>query len=67
MAHGPLVQNVFCDNRFVKHEPAHDKTNKTCVPSKHSDQPGHRPTDQSWLCAQLVAKGPRFPHVDRED
>ena len=27
-----------------KKEPRHDKTNKmACVPSKDSDQPGHRP------------------------
>ena len=40
-----------------------DKTKKmTCVPSEDSDQ-----SDQSSLCAQWVAKDPRFLHADRED
>ena len=45
-------------------EPPRDKTNKmTCAPSEISVQPGHRPS----LCAQWVAKGPRFLHADTED
>ena len=43
-------------------EPQHDKTNKmTCMPTKDSDP------DQSSLCAQWVAKDPRFLQADSED
>ena len=41
-----------------------------CAPSEGSDQPGHPPSaqsDQSSLCAQLVAKAPSFLHADSED
>ena len=33
-----------------------------CAPSEDSDR-----SDQSSLCTQWVAKGPRFLHVDSED
>ena len=49
-------------------EPSRDKTNKVaCAPSKDSDQPGHPPSLITSLCAQWVAKDPRFFHGVRED
>ena len=39
-----------------------------CAPSEDSDQPGHLPSlIKSSLCAQWVAKDPRFLHADSED
>ena len=38
-----------------------------CAPSEESDQPGHPPSPESWLCASWVAKDPSFLHADSED
>ena len=52
-------------------EPLHDKTNKVAyAPNEYSDQPGHPPSlirETSPLCAQWVAKDPRFLHADSEN
>ena len=46
-------------------EPVHDKTNEmTCAPREDLDRLGIRQSDQSSLCAQWVAKDPRFLHAD---
>ena len=51
------------------YEPRHDKTNKTSVrPAKTQISLGIRPVwSGSLLCAQWVAKDPRFLHADIED
>ena len=51
------------------YEPPHDKTNKTNVrPAKTQITLGIRPVwSESSLCAQWVAKDPRFLHADSED
>ena len=38
-----------------------------CAYSEDSDQPVHAVWSESSLCAQWVAKGPRFLHADSED
>ena len=50
-------------------EPRHDKTNKMTVrPAKTQISLGIRPVrSESLLCAQWVAKDPRFLHADSED
>ena len=50
-------------------EPRHDKTNKMSVrPAKSQISLGISPVwSESLLCAQWVAKGPSFLHVDNED
>ena len=50
-------------------EPRHDKTNKVSVrPAKTQISLGIRLLwSESSLCAQLVAKDPRFLHADSED
>ena len=50
-------------------EPRHDKTNKMSVrPAKSKISLGIRPVwPESSLCAQWVAKDPRFLHADSED
>ena len=52
-----------------KYEPPHDKTNKMTVrPAKTQISLGIRPVwSESSLCAQWVAKDPRFLHADSED
>ena len=46
-------------------EPEHDKTNKMIrTHGEDADQPGH---SESSLCAQCVAKDPRFLHAGSED
>ena len=44
---GKTVQRrIQNENKILKNEPAHDKTNKmTCAPSEDSDQPGHHLND----------------------
>ena len=51
------------------YEPRHDKTNKMSVrPAKTQISLGIRPVwSESSLCAQWVAKDPRFLHADSED
>ena len=51
------------------YEPRHDKTNKVSVrPAKTQISLGIRPVcSESSLCAQWVAKDPRFLHADSED
>ena len=58
------------------YEPRHVKTNKVNVrPAKTQISLGIRPVWSEWcpgwsessLCAQWVAKGPRFLHADSED
>ena len=51
------------------YEPRHDKTNNVAVrPAKTQISLGIRPVwSESSLCAQWVAKGPSFLHVDSED
>ena len=53
----------------IKYEPHHDKTNKMSVhPAKTQISLGIRPVwSESSLCAQWVAKDPRFLHTDSED
>ena len=53
----------------IKYEPQHDKTNKMSVhPTKTPISLGIRPVwSESSLCAQWVAKDPRFLHADSED
>ena len=55
--------------RISEYEPLHDKTNKmVCVPSEDSDQPEHPPSlIKVFVCAQWVANGPMFLHVDSKD
>ena len=50
-------------------EPRYDKTNKVRVrPAKTQISLGIRPVwSESSLCAQWVAKDPRFFHADSED
>ena len=50
-------------------EPPHDKTNKMSMrPAKTQISLGIRPVwSESSLCAQWVAKDPRFLHADSED
>ena len=52
-----------------QYEPRHDKTNKTSVrPAKTQISLSIRPVwSESSLCAQWVAKDPRFLHADSED
>ena len=54
---------------YKPYEPRHDKTNKLTVrPAKTQISLGIRPVwSKSSLCAQWVAKVPRFFHADRED
>ena len=61
-----LVAHVQNDTLF---EPRHDKTNKMSVhPAKTQISLGIRPVwSESSLCAQWVAKDPRFIHADSED
>ena len=48
-----------------KIEPEHDKNHKmTCAPREDSDQPGH---PLPSVCAQWLAKDPRFLHAESED
>ena len=55
----------FVDQSETVYEPQHDKTNKMNVrPAKTQISLGR---SESSLCAQRVAKNPRFLHVDRED
>ena len=51
------------------YEPRHDRTTKVTVrPGKTQISLGIRPVwSESSLCAQWVAKGPRFLHADSED
>ena len=67
IAHGSALKHaILCISTYhdilrlaIPYEPQHDKTNKVaCALSEDSDQPGHP------LYAQLVAKDPRFLHVD---
>ena len=57
------------NNSFKPTEPRHDKTNKMSVrPAKTQISLGIRPVwSESSLCAQWVAKDPRFLHADSED
>ena len=49
-------------------EPTHDKTNKMTVRPANSHQPGHLPSlIRVFVCAQWVAKDPRFLHADSKD
>ena len=56
-------------HKFSPNEPRHDKTNKMSVlPTKTQISLGIRPDwSESSLCAQWVAKDPRFVHADSED
>ena len=64
---------MFCDTSYWacnnKVEPRHDKTNNMSVrPAKTQISLGIRLVwSESSLCAQWVAKDPRFLHVDNED
>ena len=53
----------------MAYEPQHDKTNKVTVhPAKTQMSLGIRPVwSESSLCAEWVAKDPRFLHADSED
>ena len=61
-----MFPTVALANQF---EPRYDKTNKVTVrPAKTQISLGIRPVwSESFLCAQLVAKDPRFLHADSED
>ena len=59
-----LLDPLFCRKTIlIRFEPPHDKTNRTACPRSDdwSDW-----ADQSSLCAQWVAKDPRFLHADSE-
>ena len=60
--------NLFIEFRNII-ELHRDKTNKmACVPSKDSDQLGHRPVwSESSLCTQWVAKEPSFLQAEIKD
>ena len=52
----------------VAYEPPHDKTNKMTVrQAKTQNSLGIHQSDQSWLCAQWVAKDQSFLHADSKD
>ena len=52
----------------VKIEPQHDKTNQiVCIQRSLRSAWASAQSVQSSLCAQWVAKDPRFLHVDSED
>ena len=55
--------------KYPLYESPHDKTNKMTVrPTKTQISLGIRPVwSESYLCAQRVAKDPRFLHADSED
>ena len=59
----------FTNSDHWTFEPRHDKTNKMSVrPSKTQISLGIHPVwSESLLCAQWVAKDPRFLHADSED
>ena len=63
---GSLTLLLVC---AYSYEPHHDKTNKMRVrPAKTQISLGVRPVwSESSLCAQSVAKDPRFLHADSED
>ena len=72
--HHPLFGFSFewamsCQNLFVMYKWATWQNQQNeCGPSEDSDQPGHHPVwSESLLCAQWVAKDPRFLHADSED
>ena len=54
---------------YSLNEPHRDKTNNMTVrPANIQISLGIRPVwSESWLCAQWVAKNPRFLHADSED
>ena len=62
-----VFQNIL--TLLLPYEPWHDKTNKVSVhPAKTQISLSIRPVwSESSLCAQWVAKDPRFLHVDSED
>ena len=62
-------QERRASNTSLTYEPPHDKTNKMTVrPAKTQISLGIRPVwSESSLCAQWVAKDPRFLHADSED
>ena len=64
----PSLQ-IIHGNNLSLNEPRHDKTNKMSVrPAKTQISLGIRPVwSESSLCAQWVAKDPRFLHADSED
>ena len=58
-----------CSSNLAWYEPRHEKTNKMSVrPAKTQISLAIRPVwSESSLCAQWVAKDPRFLHADSED
>ena len=60
-----LRNSMYC----TQNEPRHDKTKNMCVrPAKTQISLGIRSVwSESSLCAQWVAKDPRFLHADSED
>ena len=64
---GDISRDNFYGNHVI--EPHHDKTNKVTVcPAKTQISLGIRPVwSESSLCAQWVAKDPRFLHADSVD
>ena len=65
----PLKILILCFSNILINEPPHDKTNKMTVhPAKTQLSLGIHPDwSESSLCAQWVAKDPRFLHADSED
>ena len=64
-----FVKRTPVQGRRLICEPRHDKTNKVSVrPAKTQISLGIRPDwSESSMCAQWVAKDPRFLHADSED
>ena len=63
------VLTLYIQFIILKYEPQHDKTNKMSVhPAKIQISLGISPVlSEFTLCAQWVAKEPRFLHADSED
>ena len=69
ITNGVLGPKIFMIRRMVRYEPPRDKTNKMAyAPSEDSVSLGSHPVwSESSLCAQWVAKDPRFLHADSQD
>ena len=67
--HSFLSDRLYWTPFLSKYEPRHDKTNTMIVhPAKTQISLGIHPVSlESSLCAQWVAKDPRFLHADNED
>ena len=65
--HGIHIYSHLRSESSLINEPRHDKTNKMSVrPAKTQISLGIHPVLESSLCAQWVAKDPRFFRADSE-